>query len=284
MITVLEAINLSAKYLEKKGIDSPRINAELLLANIIGCKRLDLYLAFDRPLVETELNNYRELIKRRAAFEPLQYIIGTIEFYGLELKVNPSVLIPRPETELLVEAIIKKSSNVMKLDILEIGCGSGNIAISLAYHLKQAKIFTTDISNEALKLAKENSALFGVTERINFINHNILTTDLNEFPLFDVIVSNPPYVAIEGYSSLQKEIRHFEPRIAVTDGSDGLTFFRAISEKAFTQLKTNGLLFFEMAEGQHTHVKSIMMNNNFTNIEVWKDYQNTERIISGEKR
>jgi release factor glutamine methyltransferase len=284
MITVLEAINLSAEYLAKKGIESPRINAELLLANIIGCKRLDLYLAFDRPLSDPELNNYRELIKRRASFEPLQYIVGTIEFYGLEIKVNPSVLIPRPETEVLVEYIIKKLSDIGKLDILEIGCGSGNIAISLAFHLKQAKIITTDISEAALKLAEENSSLLGVSDRINFINHNILNDDLDKFPSFDAIVSNPPYVAKDDYSSLQKEIRNFEPRFAVTDESDGLTFYRAISQKAFSQLKSNGFLFFEMAQGQHDEVRIIMMNNNFTNIEVIKDYQNIERIISGEKK
>lgn len=282
MITVLEAIRLSTEYLEKKKIDSPRINAELLLAHIIGCKRLDLYLAFDRPLTEPELNIYRGLIKRRASYEPLQYIIGTVEFYGLVFKVTPSVLIPRPETELLVENIIKELSDKEQLNILEIGCGSGNIAISLAYHLKQAQIITTDISDAALNLAKENSQKLGVAERISFIRHNILTDDLLRFSMFDLVVSNPPYVSLQSYSSLQKEILDFEPRLAVTDESDGLTFYRIISEKVSGNIKKGGKLFFEISHGQCDDVKSIMTKNNFSKIEVIKDYQNIERIVFGE--
>lgn len=282
MITVLEAIRLSTEYLDKKKIDSPRINAELLLAHIIGCKRLDLYLAFDRPLTEPELNIYRGLIKRRASYEPLQYIIGTVEFYGLVFKVTPSVLIPRPETELLVEKIIKELSDKEQLNILEIGCGSGNIAISLAYHLKQAQIITTDISDAALNLAKENSQKLGVAERISFIRHNILTDDLLRFSMFDLVVSNPPYVSLQSYSSLQKEIMGFEPRLAVTDESDGLTFYRIISEKVSGNIKKGGKLFFEISHGQCDDVKSIMTKNNFSKIEVIKDYQNIERIVFGE--
>lgn len=282
MITVLEAIRLSTEYLDKKKIDSPRINAELLLAHTIGCKRLDLYLAFDRPLTEPELNIYRGLIKRRASYEPLQYIIGTVEFYGLVFKVTPSVLIPRPETELLVEKIIKELSDKEQLNILEIGCGSGNIAISLAYHLKQAQIITTDISDAALNLAKENSQKLGVAERISFIRHNILTDDLLRFSMFDLVVSNPPYVSLQSYSSLQKEIMDFEPRLAVTDESDGLTFYRIISEKVSGNIKKGGKLFFEISHGQCDDVKSIMTKNNFSKIEVIKDYQNIERIVFGE--
>lgn len=282
MITVLEAIRLSTEYLEKKKIDSPRINAELLLAHIIGCKRLDLYLAFDRPLTEPELNIYRGLIKRRASYEPLQYIIGTVEFYGLVFKVTSSVLIPRPETELLVEKIIKELSDKEQLNILEIGCGSGNIAISLAYHLKQAQIITTDVSDAALNLAKENSQKLGVAERISFIRHNILTDDLLRFSMFDLVVSNPPYVSLQSYSSLQKEIMDFEPRLAVTDESDGLTFYRIISEKVSGNIKKGGKLFFEISHGQCDDVKSIMTKNNFSKIEVIKDYQNIERIVFGE--
>lgn len=282
MITVLEAIRLSTEYLEKKKIDSPRINAELLLAHIIGCKRLDLYLAFDRPLTEPELNIYRGLIKRRASYEPLQYIIGTVEFYGLVFKVTSSVLIPRPETELLVENIIKELSDKEQLNILEIGCGSGNITISLAYHLKQAQIITTDVSDAALNLAKENSQKLGVAERISFIRHNILTDDLLRFSMFDLVVSNPPYVSLQSYSSLQKEILDFEPRLAVTDESDGLTFYRIISEKVSGNIKKGGKLFFEISHGQCDDVKSIMTKNNFSKIEVIKDYQNIERIVFGE--
>jgi release factor glutamine methyltransferase len=284
MITVLESINLSAQYLNQKGIESPRTNAELLLANILDCKRLDLYISFERPLNDDELKKYREHIKRRSNFEPLQYIIGKVEFYGLELIVNPSVLIPRPETELLVEKILIQFSKEEKLIILDIGCGSGNIAIALAVNLPQSKIVSTDISEEAMQVAKENSERHNVSGRIKFVKHNILKNDLNNFPMFDIIVSNPPYVSKESYSSLQKEIKNFEPEVAVTDKSDGYTFYREISTKASAKLKENGKLFFEVAQGQSEEVKNIMAKNNFNNIEVIKDYQNIKRIIYGEMK
>ena len=282
MVTVLESIKLSTDYLARKGIESPRTNAELLLADIIGCKRLDLYLLFDRPLSEVELQRYREYIKRRGNFEPLQYILGKVEFYGLELKVNPSVLIPRPETELLIENIINRFSGEKELDILDVGCGSGNISIALAVNIKTASIITTDISQEALQLAKENAVIHNVSNRIQFINHNILNNDLSNFPVFDIIVSNPPYVSRENYSSLQKEIKNFEPRTSVTDEDDGYTFFKSIAEEASTKLTAKGKLYFEIADGQSDEVRKIMEQNHFSNITIIKDYQKIDRIVYGE--
>lgn len=284
MITILEAINLSTKYLSEKGIESPRVNAELLLAEIICCKRLDLYLAFERPLAETELQNYREFIKRRGKFEPLQYIIGKVEFYGLELNVNQSVLIPRPETELLVENILTQYSKEQKVTILDVGCGSGNISIALAANLPFAEVFSTDVSSDALNVAKVNADKHKVTGRISFSNHNILEDDLNNFPFFDLVVSNPPYVSEKDFSTLQREIKEYEPRIAVSDYKDGYTFFRMISEKCFTKLKNDGMLFFEVAQGQCEEVKRILAKNNFSNITTIKDYQNIVRIIFGVKK
>ena len=265
-------------------MDSPRTNAEFLLADILQCKRLNLYLSFDRPLSEIELQKYRELIKRRSKFEPLQYIIGKVEFYGLELRVNPSVLIPRPETELLIENILNQFPKEKKLIILDIGCGSGNIAIALAVNLPSSKIVSTDVSEEALLVAKENSERHKVSERIKFVKHNILKNDLSSFPMFDVVVSNPPYVSKESYSSLQKEIKDFEPAIAVTDEGDGYTFYREISAVASAKLKENGKLFFEVAQGQSEEVAEIMTRNYFNNIRVIKDYENIDRIIFGERK
>jgi release factor glutamine methyltransferase len=256
----------------------------LLLANILGCKRLELYLSFEKPLSEDEVQIYRQHIKRRANFEPLQYITGKVEFFGLELKVNPSVLIPRPETEQLVENILNQFPKEKKLIILDIGCGSGNIAIALAVNLPAAKIVSTDVSAEALKVAKENSERHNVSGRIKLVKHNIIINDLNNFPMFDIVVSNPPYVSKESFSSLQREIKDFEPGIAVTDNSDGYTFFRTISEKASAKLKENGKLFFEVAQGQSEEVKDIMQKNNFRNIGVIKDYQSIDRIIFGERK
>jgi len=284
MITVLESINLSTQYLNQKGIESPRTNAELLLADILNCKRLDLYLSFERPLSEDEVQKYREHIKRRGNFEPLQYIIGKVEFYGLEFKVNPSVLIPRPETELVVENILNQFQKEEEWIILDIGSGSGNITIALAVNLPSSKIVSTDVSEEALQVAKENSERHKVAARIKFVKHNILKNDLSNFPMFDIVVSNPPYVSKESYLTLQKEIKNFEPAIAVTDEDDGYTFYREISAKASVKLKENGKLFFEVAQGQSEEVVEIMTKNNFKNIEIIKDYQNIDRVIFGERK
>jgi len=282
MITVLESINLSAQYLAQKGIESSRINAELLLADILGCKRLDLYLSFDKPLGNQEIEKYRDYIRRRGNFEPLQYVTSKVDFYGIELRVNSSVLIPRPETELLVENILKVLSRDKESTILDIGCGSGNITIALAVNLAFSKFICTDTSNDALNVAKENTEKYFVAGRIKFEKHNILKEELNNFPQFDIIVSNPPYVSREDFKSLQKEIREFEPKSAVTDERDGYTFFREISRKSLNKLKEGGRLFFEIGEGQSEGVTEIMKENNFKNITVIKDYQNIDRIIFGE--
>ena len=284
MITLLESINLSTAYLSQKGIESPRINSEILLADIIGCKRLDLYLSFDRPLSDPELKKFREQIKRRASFEPLQYIIGKVEFYGLELKVNSSVLIPRQETEILIENIINQYQKEDNLTILDIGCGSGNISISLAVNLPEAQIVATDISQEALKVASENAIRHNVVHRIKFVKHNILEDNLNNFPVFDLVVSNPPYVSKESFSQLQIEIKNFEPRVAVTDEGDGYTFYNSISGKVSDKIKETGKLFFEVAQGQSETVTKIMQKYYFKSVEIIKDYQNIERIVFGVKK
>jgi len=282
MITVLESIKLSTDYLAGKEIESPRMNAELLLADIIGCKRLELYLSFDKPLSDVELKKYREFIKRRGRFEPLQYILGKVEFYGLDFFINPSVLIPRPETELLVEIMINQTNFNDDLSILDIGCGSGNISVALAANIDRIKLVATDISQQSIELAKRNAEKNYVSEKIEFICHNILKDDMNIFPIFDVIVSNPPYVSKESFSTLQKEIREFEPRIAVTDDNDGYTFFKVISTRSSSKLKKNGKLFFEIGENQSEEVVQIMEENRFVDVSVIKDYQNLDRIVFGE--
>ena len=281
-MTVLESITLSTEYLQRKGIESPRINAELLLANILSCKRLNLYLLFDRPLTEEEMAKYRELLKRRSKFEPLQYIIGNVEFYGLEFNVNPSVLIPRPETELLVEAIIDIYKDLGPVKILDIGTGSGNIAVALARNLNNAFITANDISEEALKTAKENAAFNSVDNKIDFIQADFLKDELNLLD-FDVIVSNPPYISISDYETLRPELKIYEPKSALTDSNSGYIFYEVISSRAYNILKQNGRLFFEVGKDQYSEVNRIMITNNFQNITIKKDYQNIERVISGEK-
>ena len=281
MITVLESINRSSEYLKNKGIESPRINAELLLAYILDCKRLNLYLAFDRPLSEEELEKYRSLLKRRVKFEPLQYIIGRVEFYGMDFIVNPSVLIPRQETEILVETIIEQYKDFEAVNILDIGTGSGNIAISLAKNLN-SYITAVDISDDALKTANENALLNSISNKINFIKKDFLIDDINMHD-FDVVVSNPPYVSIEEYETLQPELKVYEPKVALTDFNSGFQFYEAISERSNQLLKNGGKLFFEIGRGQFPEVRKIMEKYNYQNITIFNDYMNIERVISGEK-
>jgi len=281
MLTVLEAINLSTEFLEKKEIESPRINAELLLAHALNCKRLDLYLSYDRPLNEDEVKLYREFIRRRIKSEPLQYIIGKVEFYGIEFNVNPSVLIPRQETEILVETIINSVNKDGSLKILDIGVGSGNISISLAKHLPYSKITATDISEQALETAKANAEMNNVLEKINFIKHDILSHNLNDE--FDIVVSNPPYISREEFPQLKDELKVYEPQNALTDFSDGLNYYRIISSKAKEFVKSKGKIFFEVGQGQAEDVKRILAENNFNEISIVKDYLKIDRVISGVK-
>lgn len=281
MLTVLEAINKSTEYLKDKGIESPRVNAELLLSHILKCKRLNLYLSFDRPLSEEEIDNYRELLKRRRGYEPLQYIIGSVEFFGLQLEVNRNVLIPRPETEILVEIVIDELKSKTNLSILDIGTGSGNIAIALAKNIETAKITAIDINNDSLELAKKNSQSNNVEDKISFEKIDILNRDeISE--KFDIVVSNPPYISLEEYPELKPELNRFEPRLALTDESNGLTFYEVISKKSRSFLKQNGKLFFEIGIEQFSAVKGILESEGYKNISIKKDYSGIERVISGE--
>ena len=282
MLTVLQAINLSEEYLKKKGVESARINAELLLADLLKCKRLDLYLSFDRPLSEEEKAQYRSFLARRAEKEPLQYILGHSEFFGLDFKVNPSVLIPRPETEILVETIIKNHNPEDSLRILDIGTGSGNIAISLAKNLHRSKVIAIDISEEAIELAGNNAKLNEAEDRTEFINFDIETGKLNTLGTdFDIVVSNPPYVALDEFENLQQEIKDFEPKTAVTDFEKGFKFYKIIAKSAPDILKKGGSLYFEVAEGQSPKVEKILTQNKFVNISTVKDYSNINRVVKG---
>ncbi len=284
MLTVLESLELSSKFLDNKGVESARMNAELLLAHILECKRLDLYLRFNQPLNKNETDIYRNYITRRGNFEPYQYIIGDAEFYGLKFIVDKNVLIPRPETEILVETILEKYPKDEELKILDIGTGSGNIPITLAVNLPESKVISIDISAEAIKVAEQNRELHDLKSRVGFIKSDILTENLEKYNnTFNIIVSNPPYVKKEEFGTLQKEIVDFEPDIAVTDFEDGLKFYKEISRKSHLLLREKGILFFEVGQGQAEEVKSIMEKNGFTNVEIQKDLSDIERVVLGVK-
>lgn len=281
MLTVLEVINRSTDYLNRKGIESARTNAELLLAHILKCKRLDLYLMYDKPLSEFELNTYREFLKRRSVFEPLQYITGKVEFYGLEFNISPSVLIPRPETELLVELVISSVTTEDEINILDIGSGCGNIGIAVAAKLPNVNVTGIDISEDAIAVAEENTNKYNLQNRVKFRCIDILNTTMEDLSNFDIVVSNPPYVSKPDYIKLQKEIRNYEPEIAVTDVSDGLTFYKTITPLAKKILHKTGILFYELGQGQSLQVKNILNDNGFDKISITQDYENIDRVISG---
>lgn len=280
MITVLEAIKLSTDYLEKKSVESSRANAEILLAEILKCKRLELYLSFDKPLNEIELNQYREFIKQRGLRIPLQYIIGNVEFYGMKFMVNQNVLIPRPETELLVEKIIIENQNSDNLRILDIGAGSGNISVSLGKHLTNSKVIGIEISKLAISVAKQNAALNLVNENVAFVKFDIMSDNLSKLKKFDLIVSNPPYVSENDFAELEPELKLHEPTIALTDGNDGLTFYKKIISSVTQLLNPSGKIYFEIGKDQH-HLIMDMMKDKFTDVKSYKDYSGIDRIVYG---
>jgi release factor glutamine methyltransferase len=284
MLTVLEAIQLSTDYLNKKGIESPRTNAELLLADILNCTRLKLYLSFDRPLSDAEKEKYRELIQRRGKFEPLQYITGKVEFFGLEYIIRPNVLIPRPETEFLIETIILKYDKAAPLKILDIGAGSGIIPVALAKNFQNAEILSVDINEDAVGCALENARKHEVEGNVSFELMDILKDGFeNKLKEYDLIVSNPPYVSEMEFQTLQKEITDYEPKEAVTDFGDGLTFYKRIVSLCPEKLKAGGSVYFEIGNGQSESISRLLSDNNFMEIEIVKDLQKIDRIICGKK-
>ena len=284
MITVLEAINLSTEYLQKKGVESPRLNAELLLAHILNSKRLNLYLMFDRPLNQNELNIYREYLSRRGKREPLQYIIGSTDFFNVHLKTDTRALIPRPETELLVETIINLYKEQEGLNFLDIGVGTGCISIALLKNLKNSKAVGVDLSEGALSLAKENLLLNEIDSQCSLLKFNALDDDYSKLGKFDFVVSNPPYVSKDDFDKLDPELKNYEPRIALTDEEDGMNFFKTIIKNSHQILKLKGKLFFEISPSIASQVKELFEENNFREINLVKDFSNHYRIIYGEKQ
>ena len=280
---IIDLIKWGESFFKEKNIPEPRLNIELMLCNILNCKRINLYLDYDKPLNKEELTILRNFVKRRVQREPLQYILGETEFMGLKLRVNQSVLIPRPETELLVEEIINisKKNNGEEITILDIGTGSGNIAISLAKFINHSKIYSIDINKDTLKLAKENAEDNNVLDKIIFQELDILKVD--EFPFnikFDYIVSNPPYISIDDYKLLDPELK-YEPILALTDFNDGFTFYRKIFDISKKILKKDGTIVLEISYNQAETIKNLLLENNYYDIRVIKDYSNIERIIIG---
>lgn len=280
MMTVLESLKLAKDYLDKHQIENPRLNAELLLSDVLGCKRLDLYTNFDKPLKEEEIEKYREYLLRRTKGEPVQYITGKAYFYGFEFIVTPDVLIPRPETELLVEEIINSYDKSETLKIADLCSGSGNIGITLAKFFPNSEVDCIDISEKAIEIGKSNAKKLNA-ENVGFYKIDILNEKLPE-KVYDVIVSNPPYIPVKRQNEVQKEVRLYEPEVALFV-DDELKFYRRILELSEEFLRINGRVFFEIDDEISQKVFQLMKEKNFSLILIKKDLANLNRIISGVK-
>lgn len=279
-MTVLEVIQRTTDFLQQKGVESPRLQIELMLGHVLKVPRLKLYLNFERALNESELSCVREMVKRRASREPLQHILGSTSFCGLEIKCSRSALVPRPETELLAERgwQFLSTLNPRPSTALDFGTGTGCIAIALANKAPQAAIHAIDISTEALALARENVAKSNCTDRITFHEGDGFAALPNGLQ-FDLIVSNPPYIAAEEISTLQQEVRDFDPRLALDGGADGLDFYRRIAKEAACFLKAGGRLMAEFGDGQAEDVKKIFSDENWIVEEIVADYSSHARIL-----
>jgi len=282
-MTVLEAIQKSTEFLAKKGVESPRLQTELLLAHQLKMPRMKLYLNFDRVLTAPETDGLRELIKRRAAREPLQHITGSTNFCGHEIAVNRHALVPRPETELLAEFGWKflnelKTQNSQFKTALDFGTGTGCIAIALAAKCPAAKITALDISAAALALAKQNAAQNQVTERIEFLQSDGFAALKPEMQ-FDLLISNPPYIASAEIATLEPEVKDFDPRGALDGGVDGLDFYRRLAAEAKPFLKPDGKLMVEFGDGQADDLKKIFAAEKWIVEAVQEDYSHRARIL-----
>lgn len=275
--TVKELVVWGTDYFAGKGIESPRLTVELMLCNVLNAKRIDLYLNYDKPMLGKELEKFKQFVVRKAKREPLQYILGTASFLNLELEVNPSVMIPRPETELLVDAVFTKfGENEFSGNILDIGTGSGCIAIALAKKYPNAKITAMDFSESALSTAKSNSKKNNI-ENISFLRDDILNFKQND-DKYDIVVSNPPYIPFCDIEGLQPEVKSYEPHSALTDNGDGLKFYKKFSDIFPSLLSEQGNFFIEIGHGQFKDISKLFADKGI-DVFLKKDFAGLERIV-----
>lgn len=275
---ILDILKVTEAAFAEKGIKNPRLNAELLLAETTGESRFSLYLNFEKPLTESEVSDYREKVKRRLKHEPLQYILGKAGFYGMDLRVNPSVLIPRQETEILVEKVLEyiKGSNTARPKILEIGTGSGCISAAIAVNC-ECSVTAIDISAEAVDLAKENAALNNLNGKVQFITRDFFDPGLT-FEGYDIIVSNPPYISAADVPGLNEEVNAYEPYIALTDSGDGLSFYKRIFE-LFNGSINKPAVFLEIGDGKKENIVKLLSESNISEYNIHRDLIKLPRVL-----
>jgi release factor glutamine methyltransferase len=279
-VTVLEVIQRSSEFLARKEVDSPRLQVELILAKVLSMPRMKLYLSFEQRLTDQELDSVRVLVKRRGDREPLQHLLGSTSFCGYEIAVTRDVLIPRPETELLVEEAVGflERSGIEVPQVFDFGTGSGCVAIVIAAKQASAQVTALDVSAAALEVARSNAMSHQVAERIEFINGDG-SMALPEDRRFDLIVSNPPYVPTAEIPTLQPEVREHDPKTALDGGPDGLDFYRQLAVEMVDRLRSGGKLMLELGAGQGADVSGLLQAQGWIVEVLKKDYNGFERIL-----
>ena len=273
-MTVLEVLQSTTDYFKKHKIDNPRLNAEHLLAHVLGWTRMELYLEFERIFLETELTSLRELVRRRGQGEPFQHLLGTVEFCGQTFLCDKRAMVPRPETEELVELLQSRIEN-RESRIVDVGTGSGVIALSLAKKFPEAEVFAVDISEDALALARENAERLGLTARVQFTKSDLLK---NISERFDVIVANLPYISMQDRHLLSREVLH-DPEVALFSGARGDELIYQLIEQAPSHLKPGGLLALEVGLGQAEALAKLLAQKNYHDIESKTDYSSIPRFL-----
>jgi release factor glutamine methyltransferase len=285
--TIQKLLNRTVKHFTEKGIDAPRLSAELLLSYVTGLKRIDLYTQFDTVVSKEQLEQMHKLVERASQDEPLAYIVGKTEFYSLELEITPDCMIPRPETELLVERAIEfLRTRSGKQLVCDLCTGSGCIAVAVAKNYLDAEIIATDISDAALKTAARNIERCQLQGRIKLLCGDLFEPIVPELDTgkFDLIVCNPPYVSAAEFEKLNKNVKDYEPRSALFAGDDGLDIFRRIIEKADNFLKPDAAIMLEVGYRQGRAVEELLEERGcFGQIAIEKDFDGNGRIVTGKK-
>lgn len=279
-MTVVEVIQRSTEFLQRHGVDSPRLQVELLLGHVLKLPRLQLYLCHDRVLLPSELDPLRTLVKRRASREPLQHLVGSTSFCGREIRVSPAALIPRPETETLAELAVAALRGLPSATpvALDFGTGTGCLAIHLAAECPAAQLHAVDLSEPALALARINVSAHGLAERVALHLGDGFSA-LPDGLRFELIVSNPPYIPAGEIAGLQAEVRDFDPRSALDGGADGLDFYRRLAAEGAARLNPGGVLFAEIGDGQETAVSALFSAAGWGRINVHPDLTGKLRVV-----
>ncbi|MEE2828493.1 MAG: peptide chain release factor N(5)-glutamine methyltransferase [Myxococcota bacterium] len=278
--SLAELLKTTADYFTRRGVETARLDAELLLGDVLGLDRLQLYTSFDRPLSSQEVDRYRALVRRRAEREPVAYILGRKEFYSRTFEVDPRVLIPRPDTETLVDAVLAVLPEEAEGLVLDYGTGSGAIALTLAAERLHLRVLAIDISNEALSVARANADKLALSDRVGFIQSDGLERVPARFEgQVAALVSNPPYIAVAERNSLAPEIRDYEPEDALFAGSDPLLHYRRIATEAPRWMTEGGLLALEVGGTQAADVTALLRKANWQSIELRSDLAGKERVV-----